>query len=45
MNRFEQGIEQAIVSITPDMLTKVWREFDFRLDMCRVTVDEHTECL
>jgi hypothetical protein len=27
----------AVVTITPDMLTRVWEEFDYRVDVCRAT--------
>lgn len=40
-----QRIEQAIASITPDVLTKVWEELDFRLEVCRVTKGAHIEHL
>jgi hypothetical protein len=29
-------------SITPDMLDGVWQEWDYRLDVCRVTNGAHT---
>ena len=35
----------AVDSITPDMLTSVWEEFDYRLDVCRVTNGAHIEHL
>jgi hypothetical protein len=31
--------------ITPDMLTRVWEEFDYRVDVCHVTNGAHIEHL
>ena len=30
-------ITAAVETITPDMLSRVWQELDYRLDVCRVT--------
>ena len=38
-------IVAAAESITSDMLTKVWEELDYRLDVCRVTNSAHIEYL
>jgi hypothetical protein len=38
-------IVAAVATITPDMLTRVWEEFDYRVDVCRVTNGAHIEHL
>jgi len=30
-------ITAAVETITPDLLSRVWQELDYRLDVCRVT--------
>ena len=30
-------ITNAINSVTPDMLGRIWEELEFRLDVCRAT--------
>jgi hypothetical protein len=35
----------AMGTITLDMLIRVWQEFDYRLDVCRVIKDAHIEHL
>ena len=36
-------ITDAIDSVTPDMLGRVWQELEFRLDICRATNGSHIE--
>ena len=38
-------ITAAVETITPDLLSRVWQELDYRLDVCRVTKDAHIEHL
>jgi len=38
-------IRTAIETIAADMLQTVWNEFDYRVDVCRITKDAHTEHL
>ena len=36
-------ITRALQTITADMLHRVWDEYDYRVDVCRVTQDAHIE--
>ena len=38
-------ITHALQTITADMLQRVWDEFDYRVDLCRVTQGAHIEGL
>jgi hypothetical protein len=38
-------INNAIENVTEDMLERVWREWEYRLDICRVTRGVHIECI
>jgi hypothetical protein len=38
-----ERINTAIGNVTQDILEKVWREWEFRLDICRVTREAHIE--
>ncbi|KAJ4436952.1 hypothetical protein ANN_17084 [Periplaneta americana] len=38
-------IREAAATVTDDMLKIVWEEFDYRLDICRVTRGSHIESL
>jgi hypothetical protein len=38
-------ITNALQTITADMLPRVWDEFDYRVDVCRVTQGAHIEGL
>lgn len=38
-------ITAASENITQDMLERVWREWDHRLDVCRITRGAHIECI
>lgn len=40
-----QRITTAFATIDRDMLKRVWEEFDFRLDICRITKGSHIEHL
>ena len=37
--------ENAIETITADMLQTVWNELDYRVDVCRITKGAHIEHL
>jgi hypothetical protein len=37
--------QNAIETITADMLEKVWKECDYRVDVCRITKGAHIEHL
>jgi len=39
-----QRINTAIGNVTQDMLERVWREWEYRLDICRVTRGAHIDC-
>ena len=36
-------IEEAVATITPEVLADVWRELDYRLDVCRGINGGHIE--
>ena len=38
-------ITAAVETITPDLLSRVWQELEYRLDVCRVTKGAYTEHL
>jgi hypothetical protein len=38
-------VATAIGNVTQDMLERVWREWEYRLDICRVTRGAHIECI
>ena len=38
-------ITAAVETITPDLLSRVWQELDYRLDVCRVMKGAYTEHL
>ena len=38
-------ITVAVETITPDLLSRVWQEFDYRLDVCRVMKGAYIEHL
>jgi len=40
-----ERINTAIGNVTQDMLVRVWREWEYRLDICRVTRGAHIECI
>ncbi|GBM66040.1 hypothetical protein AVEN_39592-1 [Araneus ventricosus] len=43
INHLKQRITDVIHSVTPDVLTRVWEELDYRLDVCRATNGAHIE--
>ncbi|GBO36066.1 hypothetical protein AVEN_187629-1 [Araneus ventricosus] len=43
INHLEQRITDVIHSVTADVLTRVWQELDYRLDVCRATNGAHIE--
>ena len=45
LNDIWHRIEAAVVSVTPDTLSKVWDELCYRLDVCHVTKGAHIEHL
>jgi hypothetical protein len=40
-----ERIITAVTSVTPNLLSKVWTEFQYRYDICRTTKDAFTEYL
>ena len=38
-------ITAAVETITPDLLSRVWQELDYHLDVCRVTKGAYIEHL
>jgi hypothetical protein len=38
-------IKDSVNTLTPDMITKVWDEFDYRINVCRVVGGGHIEHL
>jgi hypothetical protein len=38
-------IRTAIETITADMIEKIWKELDYRVDVCRITKGAHIEHL
>ncbi|PNF32477.1 hypothetical protein B7P43_G03884 [Cryptotermes secundus] len=38
-------INRAVETITPEMLQRVWQEFNYRIDVCRVMKGAHIEAL
>ena len=45
LKEFRGRITHALQNITADMLHRVWDEFDYRVDVCRVTQGAHSEGL
>ncbi|GBO29044.1 hypothetical protein AVEN_271697-1 [Araneus ventricosus] len=43
INHLKQRITDVIHCVTPDVLTRVWGERDYRLDACRATNGTHIE--
>jgi len=41
----QESINTAIGNVTQDMLDRVWREWEYRLYICRVTLWAHIECI
>ncbi|KAJ4430355.1 hypothetical protein ANN_22571 [Periplaneta americana] len=45
LQELKTRIREAAATVTEDMLKRVWEEFDYRLDICRVTRGSHIESL
>jgi hypothetical protein len=45
LKELRDRITHALQTITPDMLHRVWDEFDYRVDVCRVTQGANIEGL
>jgi hypothetical protein len=45
LKELRDRITHALQTITVDMLHRVWDEFDYRVDVCRVTQGAHIEGL
>jgi hypothetical protein len=45
LDDLKQGITTATAGIDEDMLMRVWQEFDYCVDICRVTKGAHIEHL
>ena len=45
LDALKQGIIAAVASIDEDMLSRVWQEIDYRMDICRVPNGSHIEHL
>ncbi|GBL90808.1 hypothetical protein AVEN_215545-1 [Araneus ventricosus] len=43
INHLKQRITDVIHSVAPDVLTHVWEELDYQLDVCRATNGAHIE--
>ena len=43
IDHLKERIRDAIHSVTPDVLLRVWNELEYRLDVCRVTNGSHIE--
>jgi hypothetical protein len=45
LDDLKQRITTATAGVDEDMLMRVWQEFDYRVDICRVTKGAHIEQL
>jgi len=45
LTELRERINTAIGNVTQDMLERVWREWEYRLDICRVTRGAHIKCI
>jgi hypothetical protein len=45
LKELRDWIKHALQTITADMLHQVWDEFDYHVDVCRVTQGAHIEGL
>ena len=43
LGELRDRITHALQTITADMLQRVWDEFDYRVDVCRVTQGAYIE--
>ncbi|GBL87201.1 hypothetical protein AVEN_270487-1 [Araneus ventricosus] len=44
INHLKQRITDVIHSVTPDVLTRVWEELDYRLDVCGQQMEPTSNC-
>ena len=45
LEELKRRIEEVATTVSEDMLQRVWQEFDYRVDICRVTRGSHIEGL
>ena len=45
LTELRERINTAIGKVTQDMLERVWREWEYCLDICHVTRGAHIECI
>ena len=45
LNELKKRITTAVASVDEDMLSSVWTELDYRIDICCVTKGSHIEHL
>jgi len=45
VGELRRRIAATVAAVTPDMLARVWNEFDYRLDVCRASGGEQIEHL
>jgi hypothetical protein len=45
LDDLKQRVTAATAGVDEDMLTRVWQEFGYRVDICRVTKGAHIEHL
>ena len=45
VNDLKTRITEALVTINPDMLVRVWQEMEYRFGVCRVTKGSHIKHL
>ena len=45
LGQVKERVERAVAAIVSDMLQRVWRELDFKINVCRVTKSAHIKHL
>jgi len=45
LSELRERINTAIGNVTQDMLGRVWQEWEYRLDICRITRGAHIQCI
>ena len=45
LNELKQRITTSVANVDEDMLTSVWTELDYHIDICHVTKGSHIEHL
>jgi hypothetical protein len=45
LQHLRKRTNRVVETITPEMLQRVWQEFEYCIDVCRVTKGEHKEAL